>query len=312
MRNSEVVVTVIMPCYNYGRYIQAAVDSVRQQTLQDWRLVIVNDGSTDDTAERLTKFENDPKITVINKANGGVSSARNAGLDEATSEFVAFLDADDIWLPDKLERVVTQMQAHDAKFGASNFSRFSSTSEDYGNFLSYCKQLQNKQGGAPCLVVYPALPLFTQTLEMPWYPSANIVHKDFYSTERFDTSMKIGEDLDFFVRCWDRYKGIFVFDEQLKLRVHDANASKDSPNHVLLVLKIFTGHLHRCQSAVSKKALEERIDQLLCHQGLLDKAINHQEKSWLRKWMKDRLFTSGFSVKERIKLYTNFLRLSRR
>jgi len=101
-------VTVVIPAYNEAARIGAAIDCVRQQTRPAAEILVVDDGSTDDTAERALALG----ARVVRKSNGGLSSARNAGLREARSHWVAFLDADDRWWPDKLARAFA---AHEAQ-----------------------------------------------------------------------------------------------------------------------------------------------------------------------------------------------------
>lgn len=100
-------VSVIIPSYNSAKTIAETIDSVRQQTINDWELIVVNDGSTDNTLE-IVKAIDEPRLKIISSANGGVARARNLGIGEATGKYLAFLDADDLWVPDKLER---QLQA---------------------------------------------------------------------------------------------------------------------------------------------------------------------------------------------------------
>lgn len=88
------LISVIMPAYNVSLYIADSIQSVVEQTYSNWELLIINDGSTDNTAEVVKKFS-DPRIRYFEKENGGVSSARNVGLDEMKGDFFCFLDADD-------------------------------------------------------------------------------------------------------------------------------------------------------------------------------------------------------------------------
>jgi glycosyltransferase involved in cell wall biosynthesis len=93
--------TVVMPAYNAARFIAQAVASVRRQTVADWELVIVDDGSTDDTGRIVSRIR-DARIRCIRTENRGPTAARNRGLTEARGEVVAFLDSDDVWFPQKL------------------------------------------------------------------------------------------------------------------------------------------------------------------------------------------------------------------
>jgi glycosyltransferase involved in cell wall biosynthesis len=102
-------VSVIIPAYNSGPFIVEAVESVLAQTRQPDEIIVVDDGSTDDTQARLATFGD--RILRIVKPNGGVASARNHGLDRATGDFIAFLDADDVWHPRKLEIQLSVFEA---------------------------------------------------------------------------------------------------------------------------------------------------------------------------------------------------------
>ncbi len=102
-------VSVIIPAYNAAWCIRRAVDSVLAQDYRGHELIVVDDGSTDDTAAILAGYGD--AVQMVSKPNGGLSSARNAGITAAHGEFVAFLDADDWWMPTKLARQVALMDA---------------------------------------------------------------------------------------------------------------------------------------------------------------------------------------------------------
>ena len=96
------LISVIVPCYGQAHLLPQAVASVQAQDVADWELLVVDDGSPDDTAAAASRLAGeDPRVRLIRKPNGGLSSARNAGLDVAAGRFVQFLDADDLLLPGK-------------------------------------------------------------------------------------------------------------------------------------------------------------------------------------------------------------------
>ncbi len=95
-------VSVIIPNFNYARYLDAAIESVLSQSYRNIELIVVNNGSTDDSLKVLEKYGD--KIRIVNQSNLGQSGARNSGLNNATGDFIAFLDADDFWEPTKLEK----------------------------------------------------------------------------------------------------------------------------------------------------------------------------------------------------------------
>lgn len=106
-------VSIIVPCYNQARFLPKAVASLQAQTLEDWECIIVDDGSTDNTAEVVSNLAlRDERVRLVQQLNGGSASARDTGLKTAKGLFIQFLDADDTIAPDKLERQVAQME-HD-------------------------------------------------------------------------------------------------------------------------------------------------------------------------------------------------------
>jgi glycosyltransferase involved in cell wall biosynthesis len=104
---TQPLVTVIIPAFNYARYIEQCISSVLQQTYPRIETIVVDDGSTDNTADVIKKFGD--KIRIVRQANSGVSVARNTGLLNSSGEYVAFLDADDWWEPIKVETQIAKM-----------------------------------------------------------------------------------------------------------------------------------------------------------------------------------------------------------
>jgi glycosyltransferase involved in cell wall biosynthesis len=96
-------ISVVMPAYNAEKYIAESIESILNQSFSQWELIIIDDGSTDNTAEIVAKFQSDKRIKLIKQANGGVSSARNAGINAASGNYITFLDADDAYLPENLQ-----------------------------------------------------------------------------------------------------------------------------------------------------------------------------------------------------------------
>lgn len=94
--------SIIIPAYNLENYIAAALQSVLVQTFQDFEIIIVDDGSSDETVSIIQSFH-DPRIRLVSQVNGGVSRARNAGMKKAVGAYIAFMDGDDYWYPEHLE-----------------------------------------------------------------------------------------------------------------------------------------------------------------------------------------------------------------
>lgn len=189
-------VSVIIPTYNRCRLVREAINSVLAQSFTDFELLVIDDGSTDDTAE-MVKTINDERCRYFYKSNGGVASARNMGLMKAGGEYVAFLDSDDLWPKEYLEGMVFTLQ----------------DASDYG--VAYCGITQVYPDGRivegyrvkSCVSGWIAESLFNK-----FYVGCQIsvirrrLLKDFY----FDESFKVMDDVDFFLRLSLRTKFLFV------------------------------------------------------------------------------------------------------
>ena len=107
----KVKVSVIIPAYNQATFIPKAVASLQAQTLESWECLVVDDGSTDNTAEIVANLAlHEPRVRLLQKQNGGSASARDMGLQFVAGEFIQFLDADDTIAPNKLEQQVQLME----------------------------------------------------------------------------------------------------------------------------------------------------------------------------------------------------------
>jgi glycosyltransferase involved in cell wall biosynthesis len=107
-------VTVILPTYNRAAFLPAAFESITGQSWTDWDLVVVDDGSTDNTREIVASYESSlgERLRYVHQENRGAYGARNRGLEEAAGAYVAFFDSDDLWLPHHLQRCVTALRNH--------------------------------------------------------------------------------------------------------------------------------------------------------------------------------------------------------
>lgn len=196
-------VSVVIPMYNSRDTIVPCVQSVIDQTYKDLiTIIVVNDGSKDDSLAVLeAAFNNLPEnrvLTIINKENGGVSSARNMGINAAKSDWVALLDSDDIWHPSKLERQFSTIaQNPDVQFIGCNVNN----------------------------EVYPffgkkKLPIFTlspRQLIIKWYPSTPTIlarRSLLIRAGLFDESKRRGEDCDLWLRCM-MFTDLYILNESL-------------------------------------------------------------------------------------------------
>lgn len=122
----ENLVSVIMPAHNAADTLAASMDSVLSQTYPEWELLVIDDASTDETRDIAEKYaEKDKRIRYMHQEqNQGVATARNCGIDAARGRYLAFLDSDDLWMPEKLEKQVAFMQSSGIAFSYHWYSQF--------------------------------------------------------------------------------------------------------------------------------------------------------------------------------------------
>lgn len=127
------LVSIIMPSYNTGRYIGAGIGSVLAQTYRNWELIIVDDCSSDDTDEVVRPFLEDGRIRYLkNSSNRGAALSRNRALREARGRWIAFLDSDDLWLPEKLEKQIRFMEDNGYSFTCHEYEKIDEASRPLG------------------------------------------------------------------------------------------------------------------------------------------------------------------------------------
>ena len=127
------LVSIIMPSYNTGKYIYSAIESVVAQSYADWELIIVDDCSSDDTDEIVKPFLLDQRIKYLkNEKNSGAAVSRNRALREAKGRWIAFLDSDDLWKPEKLAKQISFMERNEYAFSYTNYSEIDESGEPNG------------------------------------------------------------------------------------------------------------------------------------------------------------------------------------
>lgn len=155
----EPLVSVVMPAYNAAATITESIRSLQAQTLQDWVLFVVDDGSTDSTCQIVTELaSNDPRIhLLVQPQNAGPAAARNRGIHSAKGKYVAFLDSDDLWRPEKLAVQVKAMQSSDAVMSYHDYRQMSEDGRLMGDLIKGPDYLDwatlHKRRGVGCLTV---------------------------------------------------------------------------------------------------------------------------------------------------------------
>lgn len=126
------LVSIIMPSYNTALYIKETIQSVLDQTYQNWELIIVDDCSTDNTDEAVTSIKNEKIRYLKNDKNSGAAVSRNRALREAKGRWIAFLDSDDLWMPEKLEKQISFMEKNGYSFSYTNYEEIDVEGKETG------------------------------------------------------------------------------------------------------------------------------------------------------------------------------------
>lgn len=205
-------ISVIIPVYNGEKTIAETVRSVLSQTFQDFELIIINDGSTDRTLEVISQND-ESRIQFYSYSNTGQGASRNRGIDRAKGDYLAFLDADDLWTPDKLEAQLKALESNPEAGVAYSWTDFI---DEGGNFLRPGSHL-NITGD-----VLPHL-LLTNILENGSNPL--IRREAIERVGNFDESLPPAEDWDLYLRLAAVYPFVVVPRSQILYRVYANSAS---------------------------------------------------------------------------------------
>lgn len=136
------LVSIIMPSYNTSKYIVETIQSVLAQTYKDWELLIVDDCSTDNTDEIVKPFLADKRIHYLkNEKNSGAAVSRNRALREAKGRWIAFLDSDDLWMPEKLERQISFMDKNGYSFSYTDYEEIDVNGNKTGVYVNGPKRI---------------------------------------------------------------------------------------------------------------------------------------------------------------------------
>ncbi len=209
------LVTIMMPAYNAAPYIGQAIESVLAQRYPTWELIIVNDGSTDQTAEIAATYS-DLRIRLVHQANGGEAVARNRALELARGEFVAFLDADDLFLPDHLAAAVAFLQDTPSVDGVYTDGHYC---DSEGNPTAL---LSSQRRGPFQGWLFEELVLASDVFGPP---TCVVLRQEAIAQRqlRFDPAIVIGPDWDFFTRCAEVARFGYLDQRTCLYRVHQTN-----------------------------------------------------------------------------------------
>ena len=229
------IISVIIPVYNGAKTIKETIESVLVQTWQDFEIIVIDDGSTDSTLEVIKSIP-DSRIKLFSYENTGPSASRNRGISHAAGEFIAFLDADDLWKPDKLEAQLKALQDIPEAVVAYSWTNHI---DESGQFLRNGSQIV-VNGNA-----YERL-LLVNFFE---HGSNPLIRKQaLLEVGGFDESLRQGEDWEMWLRLAARYDFVAVPLPQIFYRVYNKSASSN-------VLKLESGSVQVIERAFKQAPL---------------------------------------------------------
>lgn len=249
VNNISIFVSVIIPVYNYARFIGRALDSVLSQTYGNYEILVIDDGSTDNLANVLKDYNSN--IRYFYKENGGVSSARNFGIKKANGKLIAFLDADDEWTVDKLEKQVKFLSINNNyRMCYTDMSHVCNNAFVNRSYLHERKYKYFSSGD-----------LYLNLLEegFIFVPTVMLYRDCFDQVGYFDESLTHSEDRDMWLRVAKKFQIGFI-DEPLTIRHdHGGGATSVRDKYHLGQIQMYSKVIDGCTNrAVCRVAIEHR------------------------------------------------------
>ncbi len=265
--------SVIIPLYNKENYIQNTIDSVLNQSLKDYEIIVIDDKSTDASLNLVTKHYNSKIRILTNAVNKGLSETRNIGIANAKGAIIALLDADDVWRPSYLESI---KKLHDTfpeaqLYGTDYKEMYSKT-----NILVPQKNIPKTYKGTAFIVE----DFFTYNLHQPIIcPSSLAFKKSILGQDKaFDPSITYAEDIDFFIRYCSKFKMAYHYESLILkiLNVKDQITSNPISNKQLPNLDAYENW---CQDNNSLKAFIDLHRYIFSYQYKVERNIPQKEKT---------------------------------
>lgn len=226
---NEVLVSVVIPAFNSEQYIGECVDSVLAQSYRNFEIIIIDDGSTDDTVNIVSDYQDD-RIRLFHQNNSGSAAARNYGVKQASGMWIAFIDADDIWLPGKLQKQLEHCSNHawshtDLFFHGDFYPKYTKATKftsKHSGFILNNLLVENSIG-----------------------TSSVVIKKEiFQASGGFNTNLRALQDWDLWLRVAEKHQVCYVDEPLVYYRVHSSSVSrnvrKTLPYHINLVNRVFS------------------------------------------------------------------------
>lgn len=257
----SIAVSVIIPCYKQAHFLPECIASLQAQSRGDWEAIVVNDGSPDNTSEVVAQLAaSDARIRCIEQANAGLSAARNAGMAMAQGQWIQFLDADDLLLPEKLAlSLVAAQTTPDASLVVTDYEFLNRAGDRVSN--DYCQPR-----------LYGLLDLWSE-FALRWEVNLSIpIHAALFRRSllnglTFDSALPNHEDFDFWLRLMDRRPMVLNVPEVLVLyRLSENSMSRQRDRMELGFLQVVDKHLQDSQPQSQRGKVLAAKRKLIRHQ----------------------------------------------
>ena len=235
------LVSVIIPTYNCGKYIKDAIESVFSQTYKNFEIIVIDDGSTDDTENNINGYVD--RITYFKQPHRGAASARNEGLKRAKGDFIAFLDADDVWEKEKLEKQIRYFEEH-PEVGMVYTDLYRIDMRTNRMLHRWSEVFPVKEGF-----------LFKDLIERNFIQtSTTLIKKEVIECIGFfDETFKAYEDIDYWVRIAEKFKIGYIPEPLVKYRMFSGTLSQKTFWMVEGRLKVFEKHASKIEDEKWKR-----------------------------------------------------------
>jgi glycosyltransferase involved in cell wall biosynthesis len=262
-------VSVIIPTYNYAKFISETIRSVLDQTFSDYEVIIVDDGSTDETKAVIKPYLKDARVKYVYQENKGLSSARNLGIRTSHGGYIALLDSDDLWMPEKLQKQVPLLES------------------DHNVALVYCMAEHINQAGEAMphsSWPHPENKSYEDLLYCNWVVgsgSSVLIRKSVFSEVGFfDETLTALEDLNMWIRILRHYRSAYVNEVLVKIRRHSESMQSD-------IKKMEQNLLQHVQRSIEmfpelKKSEEQAIFHI--YEGLMFLSYTYGKKKEIVKY----------------------------
>jgi glycosyltransferase involved in cell wall biosynthesis len=252
------MVSVIITCYNYGKYLAGCIESALSQTYRNIEVIIVNDGSTDNSDEIMVKYLSDPRIRYIKRKNAGQANAKNTGIRNAKGAFLAFLDADDLWDSTKLEKQIP-LFSYPTVGVVYSIARYIDENGSSVEFTVDGKYLTPQSGKVTENLFFDNFIPF----------SSSVVRRECVDkVGLFDETLKMGIDWDLWLRISAGYTFAYVDEPLLFYRIgHSGQMSKNLEERQRCSDRIMSKFVLENQGTLPKAVIQKAMAYTNCNRG---------------------------------------------